>query len=149
MTEPETLGGDLSFYLNFVVLNAKEVVKGGVQEKVGSGLLGGLASKMASVAIDADSKVTEKLGSELSKAIPETTAEMGLDLSVKTVYQKGSLVVFKFTVNGAEPVKLITSAKGEEAGAAFENIVKAMDVLEVEGGVKNIEAKMLPKIKVG
>jgi len=72
---------------------------------------------------------------------------MGLDMTVKTVFKQGPMIVFKITINGAEPVKLITSAKGEEAGAHFENIITAMDVLGVEGGVKNIESKMLPEIK--
>jgi len=43
------------------------------------------------------------------------------------------VVVFKATVNGAEPVKLVTSAKGKEAGEHFEKIVAALDVLGVEG----------------
>ena len=43
------------------------------------------------------------------------------------------MVVFKATVNGAEPIKLVTSAKGKEAGEHFKKIVAALDVLGVEG----------------
>ena len=63
------------------------------------------------------------------------------------VFKQGALVVFKFTIKGAEPVKLIRSGKGDEAAEHFENIIKAMEVLGVEGGVKTVESKMLPKIK--
>eukprot|EP00815_Leptocylindrus_aporus_P006854 CAMPEP_0116071796 /NCGR_PEP_ID=MMETSP0322-20121206/14040_1 /TAXON_ID=163516 /ORGANISM="Leptocylindrus danicus var. apora, Strain B651" /LENGTH=228 /DNA_ID=CAMNT_0003560307 /DNA_START=115 /DNA_END=802 /DNA_ORIENTATION=- len=182
MSETETLGSDLTFYLNFLVLNASEVVQEGASAK-----MGGFLGRMAAVAIDADAKVSEQIATQLSTEIPvlgveggvknieskmlpeikktlmeklvkkqehilktslqQNYGEMGLDMTVKTVFKQGPMIVFKITINGAEPVKLITSAKGEEAGAHFENIIAAMDVLGVEGGVKNIESKMLPEIK--
>ena len=56
---------DLSFYLNFIFLNSSELVKEKVKEKMG-GFLGGLAAK----AINADSKITDKVSSKLTEAIP-------------------------------------------------------------------------------
>ena len=72
-----------------------------------------------------------------------------MNLDAKTVFRKGALCVVKFTVDSADPVSLITKAKGEDAGDAMKDIIAAMDVLGVEGGAKNIEDKMLPKVKAG
>jgi len=65
MSETETLGSDLTFYLNFLVLNASEVVKEGASAK-----MGGFLGRMAAVAIDADAKVSEQIATQLSTEIP-------------------------------------------------------------------------------
>ena len=145
----ESFGGDLSFYLNFVVLNASSAVRKGVKEKMGRAvLLGKAMSRLASAAIDCDSKVSNTIASELCKQVPVVTNEMGLDLSFDVVFIQGALIVFKLTVKGADPVKLIKSGKGEEAAQHFENIVTAMETLGIKESIKVIQGKMLPKIKV-
>uniref|UniRef100_A0A7S2KEG7 Uncharacterized protein n=1 Tax=Leptocylindrus danicus TaxID=163516 RepID=A0A7S2KEG7_9STRA len=134
---------DLSFYLNFIFLNSSELVTQKVKDKIG--FLGGIAAK----AINADAKITEAVSSKLSVAIPEATKEMGLKIVTETVFKQGPVCVVKFTIDGADPVALINKAKGEDAGNAMKNIIAAMDVLGVEGGAKNVENKMLPKVKAG
>jgi len=62
----EALGTNLSFYLNFVILNASDIVKTTVKKKLGPGLLG----MVASAAIDADSKVSATIAQKLSTQIP-------------------------------------------------------------------------------
>mmetsp|Transcript_10871 Transcript_10871/g.16226 ORF Transcript_10871/g.16226 Transcript_10871/m.16226 type:complete len:179 (+) Transcript_10871:135-671(+) len=131
---------DLCFYMNFIFLNSADMLK----EKMG-GFLGGMAAK----AINADDKVSGKVAEQLTEAIPAATAEMGLKIEAKTVYRVGALCTVKFTIDGADPVALVTKAKGDEAGSAMTDIIEAMGVLGVEGGAKSIEDKMLPKVKAG
>ena len=82
-------------------------------------------------------------------ALQAATKEMGLNMVTETVFKQGPMCVIKFTIDGANPVALITKAKGEDAGDAMKKIIAAMDVLGVEGGAKNVEDKMLPKVKAG
>ena len=62
----EALGTNLSFYLNFVILNASDIVKATVKKKLGPGLLG----MVAGAAINADSKVSATIAEKLSTQIP-------------------------------------------------------------------------------
>lgn len=74
MSSNEEFGSDLSFYLNFVIINASEVVSKGIKDKMGNRLLGKAASALASTTIDADAKVTEKVGQQLEEKIPVSSA---------------------------------------------------------------------------
>ena len=76
MSSNEEFGSDLSFYLNFVILNASDVVSAGIKEKMGRGLIGRAVSGMASAAIDADAKVTEKIAQQLEEKIPVSTGHL-------------------------------------------------------------------------
>merc|ERR1719150_3046010 len=72
---------------------------------------------------------------------------MGLDIEMKTVFKQGPLFVIKLTPGISDMVTLVRSGKGDLAADAFEKITKAIEFLDVAGGIEGIRAKMLPKVK--
>jgi len=135
------------FYLNIVLLNAKELVSAKVQEKVGKGFLGRAAAKVVTGSIDNNAKIIEKMSPALETKIPETIKEMGIDMSAKTVYKNGPLFVVEFTINGVDTLKLIKCGKGEEGAQHFSKLFDAMTFFGNAEKISGIEDKVRGKAK--
>lgn len=135
------------FYLNIVLLNAKELVSAKVQEKVGKGFLGRAAAKVVTGSIDNDAKIIEKMSPALETKIPEAIKEMGIDMSAKTVYKNGPLFIVEFTINDVDTLKLIKCGKGEEGEKHFSKLFDAMTFFGNEEKIAGIEEKVRGKAK--
>jgi len=138
------------FYLNIVLINAKELVSAKVQEKVGKGFLGRAAAKVVTGSIDNNAKIMKKMSPALETKIPEAIKEIGIDMSAKTIYKNGPLFVVEFTINGVDTLKLIKHGKGEEGTQHFSKLFDAMTTSFIGNADKifGIEGKVRSKAKI-
>ena len=129
MSTPTTT--DLDFYLNFVLINAEKLVSSKVEKKVDSSYmsyfgLGSTAASLASYALDANDKIIETASPKLSENIPKALQQMGLDISLKKVFQQGPLFVMHAEIQDVDVLKLIGKTKGQEGADHMENIMNAL-----------------------
>ena len=143
---------DLDFYLNFVILNAEKLVSSKVEQKVTSSYMGyfgigSTAASLSSYAVNANDKVIETTVPKLSENIPKALKEMGLEISLKKVFQQGPLFVMHASINDVDVLKLIGKTKGEEGAEHMENIMNALVFLGVEEKVDGIKNNIANKTK--
>ena len=137
-----------TFYLNVVVLNKDDVVKAKVQEKVGSGyfgLLGKLATSAATHAVS-DDKFAATVASKLVETIPTKTQDLGITLSLTSVFQRGTYVVLKATISNINTPVLLTKTKGEEFAAKFAELQELLTFFQVSDARDGIETKIRGKV---
>jgi len=110
------------FYLNILLLNKDELIKGKVEGKAGSGFLGRAAATLASSVVS-DETVINSLAATLIEKVETAVSEMGISAAVTKVFQKGCFVTFTVTVQDIDKLSLILAAKGAEFAADFSTLL--------------------------
>lgn len=133
------------FYLNVVVVDSSAAVAQQVEGKLGKGFWGKQATKLAKGVVT-NSKVAEKLASQLVDKIPAAVAQKGIQLECDVKFQFGSLVVLKARVVEVTPVELVRVAKGDKFAASFSAMLDAFGELDLKEAIEKVNEKVQLKV---
>jgi len=118
------------FYLNVLLYNKKEVVKGKVEGKIGNGIFGKLGTAIANKVVT-DAKVIDQLSEQLIEKTISTISELGIQADVSKRFQQGPFVVIRIHILDVDTLKLILAAKGEEYVSLFSNLLGTVTALGI------------------
>lgn len=137
-------------YLNFLLLNKREVVIDTVEAKLTSRFGSGsttkkLASKLGKIAAKRipDSAVTDKIGDAITAILPVKLSEMGINGEARIAFQKGPYFVAIVHVRGAEVEKVIAKSAGKEKAGKFGML---MEMIGTQGVLESVENSMVQVI---
>jgi hypothetical protein len=137
-----------SFYINILLLNKDEIIAAKVQEKTGTGFFGRAAAHVANKGVT-DDKITEKMSAKLTEALPNAIKEMGIVATTEQKFQKGAYIVLEMTVQSADKIQLLTSAKGVEFAQKFQTLLQCLSDLGIEKALDTIDHTVMDKLNEG
>lgn len=114
--------GIKDIYLNVIVLKKTEKLDNMVKEKMGSGLLGKAAGRLATKLLTAD-KLAAKISAVLPQKMPSKLGEMGVQATAKAVYQHGAFSVVRLSIQHVDVKKLLSQKAGADKAAKVSGVM--------------------------
>ena len=134
------------FYLNLVLLNGNEVIKGQVAQKAGTGVfgkvIGGAASKLVT-----DEALLTKVTASLEDKLKSILEELGLHLSFKKIFRKKCLTSYRVNLESMDKITLLINTKGEEFAAAYSTMLSTLVDLGLKEKLSVVNERVNEKVR--
>ena len=134
------------FYLNLVLLNGNDVVKGKVAQKAGTGVfgkvLGGAAAKLIT-----DESLLAKVTATLEEKLKQVTDELGLLLKFEKVFTKKCLTSFRVNLEEIDKATLLLRTKGEEFATAYSTMLGTLVDLGLEEKLSIVDERVNERVR--
>ena len=134
------------FYLNLVLLNGNEVIKGQVAQKAGTGVfgkvIGGAAAKLVT-----DEALLAKVTVSLEEKLKTALDDLGLQLKFVKVFRKKCLTSYRVNLEHMDKVTLLVNTKGEEFAAAYSTMLSTLIDLGLEEKLPIVDERVNEKVR--